>query len=188
MAGQKRGYELLLKTRAFPDCLFFLESNTFADDIAKAGQGILPGDSRFNGLFEHLGMLRDEWIQRLDETRSNGPDISFLNEVAKRTRFQVTAGKKPFSVEVDNYFDSGMMFEDFIESEYLKIFITGRGDVFKKVRVCRYDQCRKWFVYNRPKQRACCDGCRMAFHNERYVKSGKAAEYMKKGREKGLYM
>ncbi|MDA3897335.1 MAG: hypothetical protein PF482_14460 [Desulfobacteraceae bacterium] len=178
MAGYNQGYELQFITRAFPENIFRLES----DDHSINGI-IIPGDDRFNDFFEYLQtIIRDVWIERLMDTKERGPDISLMNEIAKRARFEISEGKKPFLVEVGNYYHDGMMFEEFLEAEYLKIFMTGQGDRFKKLRICRKPDCGKWFIYNRPKQNFCSDKCRLDFHNAIYKEDGRAAAHQRKGR------
>ena len=56
----------------------------------------------------------------------------------------------------------------------------------KKIKRC--GECMKFYVSKtiRP-SRFCSDKCRLAWHNRKYIESGKAKEYKKKGRKEGKY-
>ena len=105
-----------------------------------------------------------------------------MNVIADQGVFAIAPGVNPWAAEIKYKATFEFTIESSLEADYLKTFIDGRCENFKRLRNCRKKDCQKWFIYTRPKQVFCSDNCRLSFHNTRYIKSGKAAAYMKKAR------
>ena len=192
-AGWELGYEEKFLTSAYPHCIFWLKEDD--EDALKLAAvtdlSVLPGDPRYQGFFAYLLKLRAVWDGVIKKTITEGPEISFLNEITNHTRFLVSEGPTLWTVEVGNFWTDQSVFEDYLEADYLRVFLTGQGGLFKKLRTCQNEECSKWFVFNRPKQIYCCDKCRLAYHNSKNAKNEdirKArAEKVRKGRAEGKY-
>ena len=143
---------------------------------------VLPGDHRFNDLFAHLADIQKKWVDIILQTAANGPDIGFLNIIADQGVFAITPGTNPWAAGIKYKATSEFTIEGSLEADYLRTFIAGRGENFKKLRQCRKLDCGKWFVYNRPKQIFCSDKCRLDHHNAIYTADGRAAAHQRKGR------
>jgi hypothetical protein len=179
-------------TSSLPYYIFWLEENEHALEMAAATDlAILPGDPRYEVFFDYILSLRAQWIDRIKKTITDGPDIPFLNSIARHTRVIFFEGPTPWAPAIGNYLDDLSTFEAYLEADYLEIFLGGQGDLFKRLRICRDPACSKWFIYHRPKQISCSDKCRLAFHALEKAKdeAGKKAraEKVRQGRRAGLY-
>lgn len=191
MGGQKLGYETKLVSASHPGCIFWFEGDKLALKLAAATNlDVLPGDPRYQELFAYLLEMRDLWIVCIKNTITDGPNISFLNSIANRSRFQISEGASPWAVEVGNFWTEKSTFEIYLEADYLRVFLTGQGDLLKKLRTCQNEDCSKWFIFNRPKQKYCCNKCRLAYHNsknkDKDIRKARA-ENMRKCRAEGKY-
>lgn len=191
-AGWELGYEEKVTTAKYPNYIFWLKESEVALKLAAVSDiAVLPGDPRYQDLFAYLLKMRALWDGVIKKTITEGPNFSFLNAISHHTQFSVNEGPTPWTVEVGNFCTDQTLFEDFLEADYLRVFLTGQGDLFKKLRICQNEDCSKWFVFNRPKQIYCCDKCRLAYHNFKNSKDEdirKArAENVRKGRAEGKY-
>ncbi|MBC8393443.1 MAG: hypothetical protein H8E17_12860 [Deltaproteobacteria bacterium] len=190
--GQELGYETKLVSESHQGCIFWFKEDEVSLKMAAATDlSVLPGDPRYQELFAYLLRMRDLWIDSIKNTITDGPNISFLNSIANRSRFQVNEGASPWAVEVGNFWTEDSTFEVYLEADYLRVFLTGKGDLLKKLKICQNEDCSKWFVFNRPKQIYCCDKCRLAYHNSKNSKDENIrkarAENVRKGRAEGKY-
>ncbi|MFZ2632725.1 MAG: hypothetical protein WA081_06005 [Desulfosalsimonadaceae bacterium] len=186
VAGQKRGYEtsfFIEHPQYKKNCFFFEDDDQFAMESAAVGNGILPGDDRYQDAFKWLSELQKEWAATLAFTTENGPNIDYLNFIAERTRITYRRGKRLFDIEpLAVRPDDVFTIEQYLEFDYLHTFLTGRGNDFQRLRKCRAADCRKWFSPIRKTKEFCSDKCRLDFHNAIYAADGRAAASMRRSR------
>jgi hypothetical protein len=184
--GQKKGYAESFFFEKFKGKNFCPNRDESSMRLSSDGPGwcVFPGDKEYEGLFDYLGTLQTEWNKRIKQTVKSGPETKFLNEIANRVKFVFESSQNPWDVKLSNFWNEQGTFESYIEFDYLKEFLAGQGEKFKRLRTCR--ECKNWFLYNRPKQISCSDKCRFAFGNRKKTPVEKAA-YMKQKRDEGKY-
>jgi hypothetical protein len=178
--GEQHGHDAFIKSRAFPGKHFFFVEDQQAKELLREedrGLFVLPGETAYQSFLDYLsGELRQEWQERIINTRDAGPDRDYLHEIKNRLEldflkdFHVIA--KPAKNRIENW----------IECEYFNGTSLGFGADLKRLRTCKNPDCGKWFFYNRPKQTFCCDACRHRYNNHVKIKSGYLAEHQRKGR------
>jgi hypothetical protein len=188
--GQRQGYEdKLLSSGFLPGTIFFFDSGCpIAAELKEKGPefAAMPGDEKFKGLFDYLKVLQGVWAERIEATITEGPDLDLLNESEAKAKVVFEPGENRWSVK-PRYWLQGARFEDYLNFDYLHIFLTGQGEVLKKLRICENQDCGKWFIYNRPKQRFCCDACRKSHWYETEVDKNERARIARQKRENGFW-
>ncbi len=185
-AGYKQGYEFSSCFEGFLPNLFFffMPDDPFAASLLEQGIDVcLPGDERYQELFDYLTTLQSEWGKAINFTVEHGPNFDFLNYTMSLVDIRLAQGANPWDAMFEH--DRGQItpFEQFLEFDFLQPFLVGQGKQYKKLRVCKNPDCGKWFIYNRPKQLYCNETCRHNYHNHIKIESGYMAEYQRKGRE-----
>ena len=149
----------------------------------------IDGSEECQLFYKYLSVLQNDWIAEVKYTISKGADRVELGRAWKDPSyvFYNLMDADPWKVEIVLTANDDCSFEHYLTLSYVRPFIQGTGDRYKRLRQCRKADCSKWFIYNRPKQEFCCDKCRLNYHNAIYAETGKAAAYMKKARDEGRY-
>lgn len=131
-----------------------------------------------------LQYLRGEtatYISRL----STGDIGEFDPDTNSERSFYFTEGEDTWKPGV--YFSrlGGGTVESFVDAEIVQTLLVEKGELFSKVKKCKYNGCKKYFLYNRPKQVFCSNNCRMTYHNEKDRLSGARHKYYQKKRDEG---
>jgi hypothetical protein len=185
VAGYAQGYESSFDSKAFPSRIFFLERSSFCDDLIESGIDVVTPDDieGYDRFFDHFEDVIQEWFERVGRTIKYGPDVDILNQTLKITRIGVSNDKNPWVAELTYQGGDSFFIEDVLALDYLKTFVEQRGDVFKKLKVCKNPQCFSWFIYKHPKKKFCCDKCRQRSNHRTRVESGEHAAYQRKMRK-----
>ncbi|MEW6428456.1 MAG: hypothetical protein AB1568_10520 [Thermodesulfobacteriota bacterium] len=135
-----------------------------------------------------LKRLQTLWRVRLKKTARSGPDPAFLNRIIGKSKFFLSVNDAdPFTPQAQPMYSQYTTFAQWIEGEYLSIFLSGDGQKFRALRECHNQECRNLFLSNRKTHRFCQEPCKHKFHNEIKVESGYMKKYMADGRAAGRY-
>lgn len=111
---------------------------------------VLPSEDHHTKLFDFLKSSQTIYKKFLNRCEKGDLDINFLKELDARLQPQYTidadenwgAFLKPKKI-VGHLVPS---FESYIDWQIINIFLQGKGEVFKQVRVCEWHNCRKYFL------------------------------------------
>ena len=180
--GDKKGY----------DYIFFGGDNSDKYYLIDKTAGSYTNLCQINDIecINILESLQHDWRKILLNTITYGPDIDFLNKISDKVKYIILKTDHIYLPKIGQfkYFDRN--FNDILEFSYLDIFIVGSGVFFKKLSECNNNECKQFYIKNRPKQKFCSDNCRHNFHNRIKIDSGYMAEHQRKGRREkpDIYM
>ena len=144
---------------------------------------IKAGETDCLPFYKYLETGQAEWTDRLQSTIEKGPDRMWLTQtLMKDERILYQETDDPWRLKIGIWTMGMPLIEHRLILSYKEPFIDGTGEQYRKIRQCRKPDCKKWFVYNRPKQKFCSNKCRLDFHNAIYKKDGSAAAHQRKGR------
>lgn len=184
--GKKQGCDMFLLSRPLQSSLFLFGKDVPTPEYFKEMRAVLPDDEEYDDLFAHFEVLQMEWSVRLEETIKKGPIFDFLNQTMSITHLIFLEGETPWRPQLRRDFYTAKTFEDHLEYDYAYPFIAGCGEDYKAVRTCKNPKCKRWFIYNRPKQLFCSHKCRLDYHNANADKAKRAAIARQK-RAEGLW-
>lgn len=160
---------------------------------------VLPGEPEHGQFFDYLtSQLKPEWIAKINAVQSVGRvDYDFLRGMDLELEQVFLDDFTPCAFSHVNVIETWLEREFFnlnaimktdlkmMDPVFFDIKKFGPQDTLLRMRECYNPDCGKWFVFNRPKQKFCCEHCRTDHHNRQKIQTGYLKDYQQKKRDEG---
>ena len=200
IAGELQGYEDYCRSIRDPKKRWFwlVENKVGKDMKDKASEStkyfiVLPSDKESNDVINFFKLSQNEYKQFLDNYIKGSPDISFINKLKsyfKLIKFEYIKSNNDWSLEIVYDEEEEVYirtFEDYVNWEIFRLFLTGQGKIFSQIKKCKW--CSSYFLYRRKDQKYCSEKCSSNCRGSRFDEEHPdyRKEYVKKGRKEGRY-
>lgn len=178
------GWQWICRTRLDDKRAYFLTEDDIAMDLHKKHPEtyILPSQPDHRILWDLLPISQKRYRQFLDNCiSSNELDKSFImGVIAALEKVKWTAQEDPddkWGVHISYDSHYGIIETD-IDVSIAQVLFSRQGEIFSLINKCW--QCKGHFIQKPKNKKYCSAKCRYDHHNKERVKSGKAAETMRR--------
>ena len=183
--GELRGWEDFCKTKHDEKWFYF-------EDIPQGKTpwaGISPDEPEFGDLWKKLRKSQDEYRSFLDKCIEGEVDVNFINKSLERISGEKSIRKSLicFAENIENPLMPKINYKNPYLSDiesYVdwKIILIALGETGPKIlgHLFKCQKCQKYSFYERKTRKFCSAKCRLGFHYEKDMKTGKRQNYHKK--------
>jgi len=193
--GDKRGYEdyCLSKQDSKSRRWALVEGNEIQEFKNNMPEGyvVLPSQKNGSEILRYLSNSQTEYNKFLSQCAAGHLDLVFINEIMQNLKhigLKLEESSNKWSPSVTHGINHLMTFESYINWEILNLFFIHAGPIFKRVQICNWQNCGKYFLHKRKDQKYCSDTCSRDMRHDRFRKTKGYEDYRIKSRVKGIYI